>query len=113
MKINAKFINQHVTDSAHGHLVISLYWAQIEDMRATGVEIVDGPNASYGLLIVGEYEEAAACEGSAYAVFHPLYISGRYFPNSKFEDPLGFSEAMEAALYRAWQANPEGDVEFA
>jgi hypothetical protein len=115
MKINAQFINQHVSDSAHGILFVSIYWANIDNMQilASDVEIRDGYSSAYGLLIVGEYEEAAACEGSAYAVFHPLYISGRYFPNSKFHEPVGFSDEMEAALYRAWQANPEGDVEFA
>ena len=113
MKISSQFINQHVSDSAHGRLVVSLFWANIDNMQilASDVEIRDGHNSAYGLLMVGEYEEEGACEGTPYAVFHPLHISGRYYPITKFHEPVGFSDEMEAHLYESWLASGGVHVE--
>ena len=111
MKINAKFINQHVSDSAHGQFFVSIYWANIDNMQilASDVEIRDGYSSAYGLLMVGEYEEEGASKGTPYAVFHPLHISGRYYPSTKFHEPVGFSDEMEMHLYESWRAS--GGVE--
>lgn len=111
MKVNARFFARHGEDSSHGSLEYSLYWAEIEKEGSI----------SQGILLVGEYESEPFDDGmgglgvyySPYVVFHPFDIRVKYVPRSGFSEGMDFPGDVEMALYRAWQANPAGNVEFA
>ena len=110
MKINAKFFAQHGVDSSHGALNYSLYWAEIEEEASI----------SQGILLVGEYESEPFDDGmgglrsscSPYIVFHPFDVRVKYNPRSGFAKGIDMSDAVEAELYQAWQANPACALEM-
>ena len=111
MKVNAKFIAKHGTSSSHGSLEASVYWATIEEESIV----------AEGILVMGEYESEPFDDGlgelgsslSPYIIFHPFHITAKYDPDSGFSGGVDFPDDVETALYRAWKANPAGDVEFA